>query len=374
VDRKALPAQDGSRPELGRSFVAPRTVIETQIAETWQSVLNVEQIGVRDNFFDLGGHSLLLMPVISGLKKKLGVKLSPGDLVLPTLGQLAALCEEKLGGVPSDASPPREAAESVVAGIEPFYFGSSLFGCLHEPVAPARDTGLVLCYPLGHEYIQFHRPFRQLALLLAEAGFPVLRFDFHGCGDSDGDHEGWRLERWVDDVRASADELRKRCGVSRVALVGTRLGGTLSALFGAACDEVDALVLWDPVLRGQDYVAELRALHASMENYAHVTPRKNGGPEEILGFALPDALVDDLAAVDLLNLDSAPARRVLVVESNENVAQEPLAARLESLGAGVALKRFSNPHLWVWLEDFGKVHVPRQVLEAVVGWLSEEDA
>jgi hypothetical protein len=111
-----------------------------------------------------------------------------------------------------------------------------------------------------------------------------------------------------------------------------------------------------------------------MENYAHVTPRKNGGPEEILGFALPDALVDDLAAVDLLSLDSAPARRVLVVESNENVAQEPLAARLESLGAGVALKRFSNPHLWVWLEDFGKVHVPRQVLEAVVGWLSEEDA
>jgi amino acid adenylation domain-containing protein len=96
VDRRALPAPDGARADLGAGFVAPRTPVEETVAEIWQSVLEVDRVGVRDNFFDLGGHSLLLMPVIDQLKKRLGVKLRPGELVLPTLGQLAALCEERL--------------------------------------------------------------------------------------------------------------------------------------------------------------------------------------------------------------------------------------------------------------------------------------
>ncbi|HMB71008.1 MAG TPA: phosphopantetheine-binding protein, partial [bacterium] len=96
VDRRALPAPDGTRADLGRDFVAPRTPVEETVAEIWQSVLEVDRVGVRDNFFDLGGHSLLLMPVIDQLKRRLGVKLRPGELILPTLGQLAALCEERL--------------------------------------------------------------------------------------------------------------------------------------------------------------------------------------------------------------------------------------------------------------------------------------
>ena len=64
--------------------------------------------------------------------KKLGVTLSPGDLMLPTLGQFAALCEAKLGGEPSGAPPRAEAAVAPGARLTPFYFGRSLFGCLHE--------------------------------------------------------------------------------------------------------------------------------------------------------------------------------------------------------------------------------------------------
>jgi len=96
VDRRALPAPDGVRSDLGADFVAPRTPVEETVAEIWQSVLEVDRVGVQDNFFDLGGHSLLLMPVIDQLRKRLGVKLRPGELILPTLGQLATLCEERL--------------------------------------------------------------------------------------------------------------------------------------------------------------------------------------------------------------------------------------------------------------------------------------
>ena len=105
VDRRALPAPDSARPELEEDFLAPRNPLESQIAEIWQKVLGVDRVGVRDNFFDLGGHSLLLLSVIGELKKKLGVQVSPGELILPTLGQLASLCEERMR-----ASEPAEPA------------------------------------------------------------------------------------------------------------------------------------------------------------------------------------------------------------------------------------------------------------------------
>ena len=95
VDRGALPAPDRVRSEMEESFVAPRTSTESVIAEIWQDLLNVDQISVYDNFFDLGGHSLLAMRVVAGLEKKLGLRINPRELILQTLGQLAASCEER---------------------------------------------------------------------------------------------------------------------------------------------------------------------------------------------------------------------------------------------------------------------------------------
>ena len=57
------------------------------------------------------------------------------------------------------------------------------------------------CQPLGHEYIRAHRTFNQLAAGLARAGFPVLRFDYSGTGDSSGADEMGSVKRWMADVR-----------------------------------------------------------------------------------------------------------------------------------------------------------------------------
>lgn len=77
--------------------------------------------------------------------------------------------------------------------MEPFYFGTPdepLFGIYHPPVSePVRDVGVLLCYPIGHEYIVSHRFYRQLSIRLAEAGFHVLRFDYYASGDSGGECE-----------------------------------------------------------------------------------------------------------------------------------------------------------------------------------------
>src|SRR5207302_4060866 len=76
VDRRALPAPDADSAVAARPYVAPRSPLETQIAGVWAAVLGVEQVGVDDDFFALGGHSLAAMRVIARLSEELPVHLT----------------------------------------------------------------------------------------------------------------------------------------------------------------------------------------------------------------------------------------------------------------------------------------------------------
>jgi hypothetical protein len=68
LDRGALPTPPQVRPDLGKGFVAPTTPVEELLAVIWGEVLQVDRVGVEDNFFDLGGHSLLAVQVISRIR------------------------------------------------------------------------------------------------------------------------------------------------------------------------------------------------------------------------------------------------------------------------------------------------------------------
>jgi amino acid adenylation domain-containing protein len=68
IDRRALPTPEKVRPQLEATYVIPKTEIEKTIAQIWQKALNLENIGIHDNFFDLGGHSLLMVRVHSQLR------------------------------------------------------------------------------------------------------------------------------------------------------------------------------------------------------------------------------------------------------------------------------------------------------------------
>ncbi|NBD17971.1 MAG: amino acid adenylation domain-containing protein [Cyanobacteria bacterium] len=95
VDYQALPSPQPSRPELAVSYQAPQTQLEEQIAAIWQEVLGVEQVGIHDNFFDLGGHSLLVVQVREKLHERLQQNLSVVDLFEhPTIHALATYCTQ----------------------------------------------------------------------------------------------------------------------------------------------------------------------------------------------------------------------------------------------------------------------------------------
>ena len=81
MDRRGLPAPGSARPELGTSFVGPRTPVEQGLTEIWAEVLGLYQVGIQDNFLDLGGDSLLASQVISRMIRTFRVELSIRSLL-----------------------------------------------------------------------------------------------------------------------------------------------------------------------------------------------------------------------------------------------------------------------------------------------------
>ncbi len=91
IDYKALPAptDEPVAPSADKEFPQPTTDAERYLASIWQQVLELDDIGLNDIFFDIGGHSLLVMKVISAVEQKTGVRLSPQEFLVSTLQQMA---------------------------------------------------------------------------------------------------------------------------------------------------------------------------------------------------------------------------------------------------------------------------------------------
>jgi amino acid adenylation domain-containing protein/thioester reductase-like protein len=121
LDRRALPAPEQARRSEADSRLAPRTASERIIAEIWRQVLAVDEVGVEDDFHDLGGHSLLLVQMIGKVREQLGREL-PLAYLLPhrTVASLAEAVDEGLRQPPLPETPAdREAALRADAVLAP---------------------------------------------------------------------------------------------------------------------------------------------------------------------------------------------------------------------------------------------------------------
>jgi len=105
VDRKNLPDPDKeNRSEVVTDYLAPRDSVEQQLAEIWENVLDVRHIGVRSNFFDLGGHSITAVRLLAQIQKRFGQELPLNSLMrASTIEAMAGLLREQVGSL--DWSP-----------------------------------------------------------------------------------------------------------------------------------------------------------------------------------------------------------------------------------------------------------------------------
>lgn len=227
----------------------------------------------------------------------------------------------------------------------------------------------MLCAPLGYEFICIYRAYRHIAEELAAAGFPVLRFDYHGTGNSTGhDENPERLSAWLSSISLALDEVKARSGARSVSLFGLRLGATLAVLAAAERDDVGSLVLWGACLSGKKYIRELRTLRKLQAQGAGDAAVPTGG-EEAAGFLLTRHTVDALIGLDLLSLPKAPAPRVLVIPRDDLPNDASLLLLLEAHGAETSCLQV--PGYAALMQDPHRSVVPDAVISAVVGWLDE---
>ncbi|WP_400193668.1 amino acid adenylation domain-containing protein [Hymenobacter sp. B81] len=166
VDLRALP-RPGAALAAAAEVVAPASETEQALAALWQQVLQLRQVGVTDNFYDLGGQSILAMRLIAGIWKTFGINVSIRDLMrCPTIREQAALL---LGGG-SDRGlllplNRLQAGQPTLFMVPPVVGSSSVF----RPLAAVLEPAGINCYGLQHRGFDYDEPFDQSLAQMARS-------------------------------------------------------------------------------------------------------------------------------------------------------------------------------------------------------------
>ena len=255
--------------------------------------------------------------------------------------------------------------------MKPFFFDNGtglLYGVYHSPRTSIwRNEGVVVCYPFAHEYIRAHRACQQLAVHFSGAGFPVLRFDYTGTGDSDGDPAELSVDRWMDDIRCAILELKQLASVQRVSLIGLRLGATLAASLADQRRNIANLVLWDPVVAGAAYADWLElADTASFPSERH----PGRGPTELMGYVYNSQLREQIRQLDLYGLKVLPSRNLVLATTGEGDYAELITCLK---GKRCHVKLIQAPYEWNWDHEIvGRLYLPGVLLRKMVADLAGE--
>lgn len=303
IDRKALPEPPQASRVCAERLREPETPTEQRLAELWKRALGLDRVGLDDNFFDLGGHSMLALKLLVEIDEELGVTLTGLDVLRESLEVQASICDRRRGKA---AAPPRAATENRgTDALEIFHFGprQSLFGALHGAPRATTERAVLICSPPGQDYIRAHFILQRLARQLAVAGIPVLRFDYFGCRDSLGEGREATCSRWQADIVSAHEELKRRSNATRITAIGVRLGATLLSRVAAGLD-LAKVIMWDPVLRGAEHYAELAETHRRYLRASSLLPFqlpswRHGDSHELLGSTYSRAALRELKAMVL---------------------------------------------------------------------------
>jgi len=240
------------------------------------------------------------------------------------------------------------------------------FGWFHAAQPPTRGVGVVLCRPIGYESICAYGTYTQLAENLARAGFDVIRFDYHGTGDSAGDDaDPNRVRAWIDSIKAAACELKQLSGISRLALFGVRLGATLAAQAAVQLGGVENLMMWAPCATGRGFARELRAAGANRP-----TAKKSGfeaNDIEALGYLYTAQTVQDLEVLQCQEFAVPPAKNVLILGRDDMPGEGPLPSKYREMGMPTTYAVVPGYALMM-AEPRETVFVP-ETLELITSWL-----
>lgn len=254
----------------------------------------------------------------------------------------------------------------------------SLFGIHHEPDGGGRGSAFVFCHPLGEEKLWTHRVFVSFARQLAAAGHHVLRFDYMGNGDSDGEFDACSLETVAADIGAAIRTVLSRSGSPRVTLLGLRAGAAAAALVADVEPAVERLILWAPVVDGARYMQDLLRINLTtqMAAYKEVTHDREmlvemlrqGQTVNVDGYEMSYPLFAQMSDVKLAAGPRPFAGRTLVVQVERQTTKPVLEVQqlASAYPAGTFVMVQEEPF---WKEIARFYDTAPNLFAATTGWL-----
>lgn len=139
--------------------------------------------------------------------------------------------------------------------------GNVIRGYLHVPGGEWRANrtraGVLVCYPFAEERKRSYRLFVDFSRMLVDRGIHVVRFDFRGTGESDGEFGDFTVSDYIEDTKCVLNYAVSRLRLDFLCVVGLRLGASIGVLACRDDSRVDALCLWQPVIDMGEYFVEL---------------------------------------------------------------------------------------------------------------------
>jgi alpha/beta superfamily hydrolase len=246
---------------------------------------------------------------------------------------------------------------------------SRLHAMLYAPAD--RDAGctVVLVGPDGEERAWAQRALVTTARALAQQGCSVLRFDFAGQGESDGDYEHTTVQTRVADLIAACRTIQERTE-RRPVVLGVRLGGAIAVAAAATSPQLRELVLWEPISAPAEYVRQLLRVNLSMQMVAHgrvlrdrdelMAAARSGELVSVNGYNLSGTFIDELLGFDFSRVLAALPTRTLILSTG------PMNPEIADLPR-VEVERIGCPPFWIE----PKVHLtaPPTFLARTLAWL-----
>ncbi|MGB0866263.1 MAG: AMP-binding protein, partial [Granulosicoccaceae bacterium] len=300
LDRKALPeppqrtaSHDGQDLE---------TAMQRQVAEQWQQLLAVEQLGASDNFFSMGGHSLAAIKFINWAERTHNTSVPMRSLIMGSLAQVAVHLDPE-SATSSDLTE-LDSSQLPDISIEFIDHDKGQLFATHIKNNQHNQQALLILSSHGHEQSRIDRSYRQLAESLAHKHVHCMRVDLSGMGNASMQStEVSSLEQWRCDIRRASQSLLESSGCQSLSVLAGRFAATL--LNGELFEGIPMqhAFMWDPALNGADWWQQRLDLQQRMTNssFYFLKPGRLRDPQGLLspGFSLCTSLRKEIDAIAL---------------------------------------------------------------------------
>ncbi|MFT4517649.1 MAG: exosortase A-associated hydrolase 2 [Halioglobus sp.] len=233
-----------------------------------------------------------------------------------------------------------------------------LFYLLLEPTQGAAHSAILFLHPFADEMHKSRHIVSSQARALAAAGHTVMLLDLPGCGDSGGEFVDANWQVWREGASFALNFLADKAGVP-VVLWGLRLGGLLACDLSQSNSAVDRLLLWQPVLNGEQQIDQFLRLHSgaaflgegrSFDRKSLWRSLREGQSLEVAGYELSSSMALEMSRARLNEL--RPGCPVSWIEigngpsSGPALASESVMSRWRAQGVGVAMTQVQGEPFW----------------------------